>query len=148
MSSPQVIPLQDRNKTLIRSYIDEIFNKHNLSSIERYFGENYVGGSLQVRRGGVGSKHFINEFFKAFPDWHITIEHTVAENDLVLVFLNGSGTHKGEFHGTLPTNKQANIRSAELYKIVKGRISGHWYVFDQLDLLKQTGVSLSGKNVE
>jgi predicted ester cyclase len=96
----------------------------------------------------VGSGQFISEFFKAFPDWRVTIEHIIAENDLVLLFLNGSGTHKGEFHGTLPTNKQVNIRSAELYKIVKGRISGHWYVFDQLDLLKQTGVSLSGQKVE
>jgi len=61
-----------------------------------------------------------------------------------VVFLNGSGTHKGEFRGTLPTNKPVNLRSAELYKIVNGRISGHWYVFDQLNLLKQTGVSLPG----
>jgi predicted ester cyclase len=85
---------------------------------------------------------FINEFFKAFPDWHTTIEHIVAENNLVVVFLNGSGTHKGEFHGIPPTNKLVNIRSSELYKIVNGRISGHWYVFDQLNLLTQTGVSL------
>jgi predicted ester cyclase len=148
MSSPVVTSLQDRNRTLIRSYIDEIFNKHNLSSIERYFGGDSIESSPKSGKHGVGSGQFISEFFKAFPDWRVTIEHIIAENDLVLLFLNGSGTHKEEFHGTLPTNKQVNIRSAELYKIVKGRISGHWYVFDQLDLLKQTGVSLSGQKVE
>ena len=41
----------------------------------------------------------------------------VAENDLVVVFLNGSGTHKGEFNGIPPTNKPVNVKSAELYKI-------------------------------
>ena len=38
MSSPEEPSFQERNKTLIRSFIEEIFNKHNLSSIERYFG--------------------------------------------------------------------------------------------------------------
>jgi predicted ester cyclase len=45
------------------------------------------------------------------------IEHIVAENDLVVVFLNGSGTRTGEFRGKSPTNKRVNIRSADLYKI-------------------------------
>ena len=134
----------ERNKTIIGSYIDEIFNKHKLSSIERYFGGNFIEGSFQAgKSGGVGSKQFLNEFFKAFPDWHMTIEHIVAENDLVVVFLNGSGTHKGEFNGIPPTNKPVSVRSAELYKIENERINGHWYVFDQLNLLKQTGALFS-----
>lgn len=76
---------------------------------------------------------------------HTTIEHMVAENNLVMVFLNGSGTHKGEFHGIPPTNKPVNIRSADLYRIEDGIIVGHWDVVDQLNLLKQTGALLSGK---
>jgi predicted ester cyclase len=133
---------KEKNKNIIRSYIDEIFNKHNLTLIERYFGGNSIEGSPQAGKGGVGSKQFINEFFKAFPDWYVTIEHIVAENDLVVVFLTGSGTHKGEFQGISPTNKLVNIRSAELYKIENERITGHWYVMDQLNLLEQTGTSL------
>ncbi|MGH9979629.1 MAG: ester cyclase [Nitrososphaeraceae archaeon] len=87
----------------------------------------------------------MTEFFKAFPDMHTTIEHMVAENNLVMVFLKGSGTHKGEFHGIPPTNKPVNIRSADLYRIEDGIIVGHWDVVDQLNLLKQTGTLLSGK---
>jgi predicted ester cyclase len=135
---------EEKNKNIIISYIDEIFNKHNLSSIQRYFGGNFIEGSPQTGKGRIGSKQFINEFFKAFPDWRATIEHIVAENDLVVAFLNGSGTHKGEFNGIPPTNKPVNIRSAELYKIENEIIIGHWYVMDQLNLLKQMGASLSG----
>ena len=134
---------EEKNKNMIRSYIDEIFNKHNLSSIERYFGGNFVEGSPQAGKGGMGSKKFIKEFFNAFPDWRATIEHIIAENDLVMVFLNGSGTHKGEFNGIPPTNKPVNIRSAEIYKIENERVTGHWYVMDQINLLKQTGALLS-----
>jgi predicted ester cyclase len=59
------------------------------------------------------------------------------------MFLNWSGMHKGEFHGIPPTNKRVNMRAAELYKIENERITRHWYVFDQLNLLKQTGTLLS-----
>ena len=71
------------------------------------------------------------------------IEHIVAENDLVVVFLNGSGTHAGEFRGKPPTNKRVNIRSADLYKIENEKIVEHWDVVDQLNLLHQTGTTLS-----
>jgi predicted ester cyclase len=64
----------------------------------------------------------------------------VAENDIVVVFLNFTGTHKGEFQGMPPTNKKINIRSADLYKIEDEIIVGHWDVVDQLNLLQQTGV--------
>ena len=64
----------------------------------------------------------------------------MAENDLVVVFLNFTGTHKGEFRGLQPTNKSVNIRSADLYRMVNELIAEHWDVVDQLDLLHQTGV--------
>jgi predicted ester cyclase len=145
MPSTEEDSQENRNKTLIRSFIQEIFNEHNLSSIKTYFGEDSVEGSPQVGKGGEGFKRFLTEFFKAFPDMHTTIEHMVAERNLVMVFLNGSGTHKGEFHETPPTNKSVNIRSADLYKIENDLITGHWDVVDQLNLLKQTGALLPGK---
>jgi predicted ester cyclase len=55
-----------------------------------------------------------------------------------MIFLNGNGTHKGDFHGIPPTDKLVNIRSADLYKIENGIITGHLDVVDQLNLLKQT----------
>jgi predicted ester cyclase len=139
MSSPEASSLEERNKTLIRSFIDEIFNEHNLLSVEKYFGKGSVEGSPQAGKGGEGFKQFLTDFLNAFPDWRAKIEHIVAENDLVVVFLNGTGTHKGEFQGTPPTNKPVNIRSADLYKIENEIITGHWDVVDQLNLLKQLG---------
>jgi predicted ester cyclase len=70
----------------------------------------------------------------------------VAENDLVVVFLNFTGTHKGEFQGMPPTNKKINIRSADLYRIENEKIAEHWDVVDQLNLLQQTGAILSQVN--
>lgn len=109
MSSPDATSIEERNKIIIRSFIDEIFNKHNLSSIEKYFGNETLEGSPQAGKEE-GFKLMLTEFFKAFPDWRATIEHIVAENNIVMIFLNGTGTHKGDFRGVPPTNKLMNLR--------------------------------------
>lgn len=48
VSSSKATALDERNKTLIRSFIDEIFNERNLSSIEKYIGKDSVEGSPQA----------------------------------------------------------------------------------------------------
>lgn len=118
------------NKALVKAFVEEVFNMHRVSTVEKYLAE------------GQQFKEFLNKFFKAFPDWHANIEQIIAEDDYVMVFLNGSGTQRGEFKGQPPTNKQVNIRSADLYRIGDKKIIGHWDVVDQLNLLRQTGATM------
>jgi steroid delta-isomerase-like uncharacterized protein len=119
------------NKVLVKSFVEEVFNNHNLSAIEKY---------LTAGQGGKeGFKQFLSDFFTAFPDVHADIEHIVTEDNLVIVFVNFTGTHKGIFQGRPPTNKTLKIRSADLYKIENEKIVEHWDIVDQLDLLQQTG---------
>jgi steroid delta-isomerase-like uncharacterized protein len=120
------------NKALVKSFVEEVFNEHDISAIEKY----------SARQGNSGFKEFLTAFFTAFPDIHTNIEHIIAENDLVVVFLNFTGTHKGEYQGIPPTNKKINIRSADLYRIENEKIVEHWDVVDQLNLLQQTGATL------
>jgi hypothetical protein len=57
---------EERNKTLIRSFAEEIFNEHNLSSIEKYFGKDSMEGSPQAGKGGEGFKLFLTDFLGHF----------------------------------------------------------------------------------
>jgi predicted ester cyclase len=124
------------SNVFINEFVEEVFNNHNLSAIGKYL----------AGQGHERFKQFLSELFTAFHDSHSNIEHIVAENDLVVVFLNGTGTHKGEFQGKPPTNKKVNIRSADLYRIENKKIVEHWDVVDQLNLLQQTGATLPRVN--
>jgi predicted SnoaL-like aldol condensation-catalyzing enzyme len=53
---------EERNKSIIRSFIEEIFNDHNLSFVEKYFGNGSVEGSPQAGERGKGFKQFLTEF--------------------------------------------------------------------------------------
>ncbi len=117
----------EENKKLVKSFI-EVFNKHNPTSVDKYL----VYGAERFRK-------ISNSYFSAFPDLHANIEHILAEDSFVLVFLNWTGTQKGEFRGVPPTNKSVNMRSADLYRIENGIIVEHWDVVDSFDLLKRIG---------
>jgi predicted ester cyclase len=78
------------NKELIKSFIEEIFNKHDLTAIDKYLVANLTDGSGKTLES---FKKFLTAFFSGFPDLHVNIEHILAENNFVLVFLNFTGTH-------------------------------------------------------
>jgi hypothetical protein len=44
------------------------FVRENIDDHKKYFGKEVVEDSPQAGKGDVGSKQFINEFFRAFPD--------------------------------------------------------------------------------
>ena len=132
--------LTEMNKSLIKSFVQEVFNKHNLTALDKYYAPNVTLHNPMAGQGRQGFRQFLTLFFSAFPDIHATIEHIVAENHVVLVFLNWTGTHKGEFQGIAPTNKPINMRTADLFRINNNNtIVEHWDVVDTLNLLKQIG---------
>ena len=68
------------NKALVKSFVEDVFNKHDLSAIEKYFGKDSTQDSPLVGNGCEGFKQFLSAFFTAFPDMHTNIEHIVIEN--------------------------------------------------------------------
>jgi predicted ester cyclase len=107
-----------------------------LLAVDKYHAANLIDGSGKTSES---FKKSLGALLSGFPDLHVNIGHILAENNFVLVFLNFTGTHRGEFEGMPPTNKQVKIRSADLYRIENSEIVEHWDVVDSLDLLKQTG---------
>jgi predicted ester cyclase len=137
---------EEKNKELIKSFVEEVFNKHDLAAIDKYHASNLTDGSGKTSES---FKKSLGALLSGFPDLHVKIEHILAENDFVLVFLNFTGMHKGQFEGMPPTNKPVKIRSADLYRIENSKIVQHWDVVDQLDLLKQTGaITFNQPNVK
>jgi steroid delta-isomerase-like uncharacterized protein len=130
----------EANKLLVQSFIQNVFNEHNLTALDKYYAPNATQHNPGAGEGRQGIKSFLGPFFLAFPDIHVTIEHIIAENSVVLVFLNWTGTHKGEFQGLPPTNKSISMTTADLFKIGNnGTIVEKWDVVDSLNLLRQLG---------
>jgi predicted ester cyclase len=78
--------------------------------------------------------------FKAFPDWHETIEDIIAEGDKVWIRVKTTGTHTGEWMGIAPTGRKITSEMVDIYRIVDGKHVEGRFIVDQLDFFKGLGV--------
>jgi len=96
------------NKTLAWRWLDEVWNKGDLSLIDELIAPNYVLHD-PIRpglKGRAGIKESIATFRAAFPDIHFTIEAQIAEGEQIVSRYIVQGTHLGPLMGIPATGKQ------------------------------------------
>jgi len=128
----------EENKAKVRKVIEVAINKQNLDLLDDLSAPDYFDHTHQLNLEGV--KQFMNMLFKAFPDWHETIEDIIAEGDKVWVYVKGTGKHTGEYRGIAPTGKKTTGIGVNIYRIVNGKFVEGWAVEDWMDFLKQLGI--------
>ena len=131
----------ERNKVLVRRWIEEGFNKRDLNVIDVVFRENFTVNRSPI--GRMGLKQNMTERFRAFPDLRVTIVEIVAEGDKVGIWYTVQGTQNGQFEGVRPTGKPVNWFGADFLRGQGNQIVEGWFVDDSLGLMRQLGVTLS-----
>ena len=111
----------EENKAIFRRYIDA-YNQHNLDALDEFIASDYVDPDYPQLQGLEGLKQMIGMAFKAFPDYHETLEDIIAEGDKLWVLLTYTGTHKGEFMGLPQTGKKFTCLAIDMYRIANGKI--------------------------
>jgi C-1 hydroxylase len=126
----------EENKAIVRRWI-ESYNKHNLDSFDEFIAPDYID---HIHHGGPeGVKQVFNMAFKAFPDWHESIEEIIAEGDEVWARLTYTGTHTGDFFGLAPTGNKITATAVAMYRIDNGKLVEGRFITDGLDMNKQIG---------
>lgn len=101
----------ERNKQLVRSFAEDVFNRHDLGTIDKYM------------RAGEGFKKYLDEYFVGHSDSRTSIDHIVAEGDKVFVMFTTTATND-------KTGKKVSIKSADVYRIDNGLLVEHWDVVE------------------
>jgi steroid delta-isomerase-like uncharacterized protein len=132
---------EERNNKEVVIAFTEAFNNHNASALDNLVAENIIEHRPGIQSGLDTYKQFLNSLITAFPDFHTTIDHILAEDDKVVVFTTTNGTHQGPFilAPVPPTGKQVSFKAADMYRIENGKIEEHWDVIDSLDMLREIG---------
>jgi steroid delta-isomerase-like uncharacterized protein len=135
-------PETERNKAVVRRFIEEVQNNKNMELFDELNAEDFVNlsappGMASDRAGG---KMFLGGFLSAFPDSQVTIDDMVAEGDRVATKKTFTGTHTGEGIGIPPTGSRVTIQYVDILRLRDGRIIEHWLSMDQLSFMQQLGV--------
>ena len=130
----------EENKTVVRRFVEEMQNQHNLDLIDELFSPNFVDYSGRTPPPSFEKlKPFFAFMFSAFPDLHFTIQQQLAEGDQVMTYKIFHGTHLGDFMGIPPTGKQVVFDNIDIFTVKDGKLTEHWTVGDMLSLMQQLG---------
>ena len=80
---------------------------------------------------------------RPFGEHHIAITDIVAEDNKVVAFLATRGVQSGEWEGVPPTGKRFTNKGTALFRLEDGRIVDLSMLFDELNVLKQLGATVT-----
>ena len=129
----------EQNKAIVRRYIDEL-NKRNVAILDELVADEFRDA---VRRG-------YEQEIATYPDYHVSIEDMVAEDDQVVVEWAHTGTHLGDYYGVPASNKTIVGHCISIHRLREGRIvdaRGMWdrgEIWQQLGLIPPTDQILPG----
>jgi steroid delta-isomerase-like uncharacterized protein len=133
------------NKATVRRYFEEVLNQGNLALADELNAPNWVYHDPVVPdvRTLEDYKQWFTEIRNAFPDFHVTIEDSVAEGDNVAVRYTWRGTNTGEIVRPMPlpaTGKQVTATGMSIVRFAGGKGAEVWNQTDSLGLFQQLGL--------
>ena len=138
----------EEHKAVVRRYLEEVWSRGNVSTIDDILAPKYQLRVLQgtsgheehVTHGADAVKHSVAMYQQAFSDLQIMPQTIVAEGDRVVVEWTARATHSGAFRGIPPTGKQLSYAGINIYKMENGKIAEEVYLGDRLGLWQQLGL--------
>jgi steroid delta-isomerase-like uncharacterized protein len=132
----------EQDKALIRRFIEELFNRGNISLANEILAPDFVEHEQLppgIPAGREGVKALTAGLRSAFPDFKATIEDILAEGDKVVIRMTWRGTHQGEFMGIPATGKRISIGVIDIIRVSGGKAVEHWGQMDAMGLMQQIG---------
>ena len=137
----------DELRTLAVAAIERVWNSDDWSTAAQTYAEDviaHVPFQEEPLRGREELRAFHETLHTGFPDWHATVEHTLAEGDRVAMQWTITGRHLGPFAGIPPTHKAFRTREAVVGRFgPDGRVAELWIYVDVAGIMRQLGLGPS-----
>jgi steroid delta-isomerase-like uncharacterized protein len=111
-------------------------------------GEEHIASQVDVV-GPNGVRAYFTELFTAFPDFALTVQTTVAQDEKIAVHWKATATMTGPLWGLDPTGAHIDIEGIDLLHVRDGLIVRNDAVPDGMALARQIGlVPVAGSGIE
>jgi steroid delta-isomerase-like uncharacterized protein len=131
----------DQREATMRSYFAEVFNRHDLSGLDKYWADHLVSHWLGDRtiHGLTAWKQAMTAFFTAFPDAVFTPDDLFFAADKGVWRGTWRATQRGDFEGVPASGKNVNWSVIIIARFAGGKLAEDWVEYDRLTLLRQLG---------
>jgi steroid delta-isomerase-like uncharacterized protein len=136
----------EENKALARRIPEEVWSRGDMDAADTVLAPDFVNhnpafGHAPTREG---YKQTVAEFRGGFPDFVMSVEDVVAEDDKVVLRFRARGTQTGTFAGFLPSGRPIEFTGTGTCRVSSnGQIAELWVNGDLLGLMQQLGATIS-----
>jgi len=132
----------DERAELARDYVRVVFNGHQPDRAGDYCTDDVVwhGNSLGEVSGVENLTALLTAFLGALPDLVAEEQDVIASDDLVVVRLIVTATHRGDLLGIPATGRRVQWNAIDIYRVTDdGKISEEWAADDMAGFGSQLG---------
>jgi predicted SnoaL-like aldol condensation-catalyzing enzyme len=129
---------EKENLNLAAIAFGNVFNVHDLKSIDKYWAESYIQHNPLIESGREPFKEFVKGWINAMPDlkWEPVLP-PVASGDQVWAFGRYTGTFKNDWLGLKANNKKVSFTAVDIVRVEKDKLVEHWDVMDLKTMFEQ-----------
>ena len=123
-------------------WVQEVWNEGRFDVIDELHAEDYV--RHHESDAGVGPEHYkahLKNVLQVIPDSHVEVEQVIADDELVMLRITQSGTHRGRYGNVEPTGRRISFQAIDILHVVDGKIVESWHSYDRLSILAQMGAA-------
>jgi steroid delta-isomerase-like uncharacterized protein len=133
----------EHNRTVALRWIDA-FNARDDAAEAAARTTDYVAHAPEsIQTAALDSDawvEFLGVFLEGFPDLHLEVLDSSADEAMVAQRILFTGTHTGTFRGLPPSGRKVRFSGLEINRMVDGRVAEHWFQLDAVTLFEQLGL--------
>lgn len=136
----------DQHETLIRAYIDEVFNGHRLDGLERFWDSDLTSHwlGMETIRGLPAWRTAMQSFFAAFPDAAYALDDIFFAGDQGVWRGHWRATQQGAWQGIAASGRQVTWTVVIIGRFEADKLKEDWVELDRLGLFQQLGCIPTG----
>jgi len=133
----------EHNRLLVRREIDA-FNARDDAAEAASRAAGYTAHAPEsIETAALDSDAWVallGVFLEGFPDLHLEVQDSCADENMVAQRILFTGTHTGPFRGLPPTGRRVRFSGLELNRMIDGKVAEHWFQMDAVTLFEQLGL--------
>lgn len=131
----------EHHEVMIRRYIAEVFNGHDLNGLDQYWAADLVSHWMgqETLRGLAAWKAGMVDFFAAFPDATYTLEDLFVAEDRGVWRGTWHATQRGAWGGVAASGRAVTWTVIIIARFAGDKLEEDWVEYDRLGLFRQLG---------
>jgi steroid delta-isomerase-like uncharacterized protein len=127
---------------IARHIFEDVLNRRDADALRAFWAESLVEElPTGTYRGPDEMARYFAETFAALPDFHITPEKIVGDDETVFVKWRVNATFTGsQWQGIEPTGDRIELLGIDCFTFREGKVVHNEVVFDQMSFGRQIGM--------